>query len=271
MAAAFVLALREGTEAVLILTFVLGLLKKSGRLELRRHAWTGTAVAALVALAAALVLTWLGTEFEGSGEIIFEGTSMFLAGSFLIWMVFWVRRQSVPVTSSLAAKIGRLPEGNVAVSIFAVTFFAVLREGLEFALFMVALGSAAQNGSLLAGALAGMVFAALLGFLLYTSVLKINMRQFFRITNILLMFFAAGLLAGSAREFADLGLIPVIIPKIYDISSILNTTNFAGGMLRSLFGYNPAPSLIEILVYLFTLGFILLSMRKPMRQVRVES
>ena len=270
MIPAFVLALREGIEAVLVLTLVLGILTKSGRSELKRYAWWGAAIALLLSFAAAAVITWAGAEFEGNGEIIFEGSAMLLAGSFLIWMVFWVRRQASSTKHDLEAKIGLSSNGKAAKSIFGVTFFAVLREGIELALFLVAISIGVQKGLLLAGALGGIASAALVGFLVYSSTRKVRMAPFFRVTNILLMFFAAGLLAGSAREFSELGLIPLIVPKIYDLTPVLNTTSFLGGIMKALFGYNPAPSLIEILVYLSVLLVITLSMLKPFRPVQAK-
>lgn len=271
MIPAFLLALREGIEAVLVLSLVLGILTKSGQSELKRYAWLGAAIALLLSFAAAVVITWAGAEFEGNGEIIFEGSAMLLAGSFLIWMVFWVKRQASSTKFDLESKIGLSSNGKAAKSIFGVTFFAVLREGLELALFLVAISIGVQKGLLLAGAIGGIASAVLVGFLVYRSTRKVRMAPFFRITNILLMFFAAGLLAGSAREFSELGLIPVIVPRIYDLTPVLSTTSFLGGIMKALFGYNPAPSLVEVLIYLSVLLIITLSMLKPFRPVRAQA
>lgn len=268
MLPALLLTLREGIEGVLVLTIVLSLLTKAGKPELKRYAWYGAVAALVLSFAAAGLLTWLGTEFEGRGEVIFEGTTMLIAGIFLLWMVFWMKRQTASTRQTLEGKILQGSGQNGSRSIFGVTFFAVLREGLELALFLVAIGFGAQKGMIFAGALAGITAVALIGILLYNSMRKIRMAVFFTATNLMLTFFAAGLLAGAAREFSELGILPVLVPKMYDITSLLGTDNFVGGTLKALFGYNPAPSLTEILVYLGVIAVVILSTFKPLRTVR---
>ena len=260
MLPAFLLTLREGVEAILVLAIVLGLLVKSGQPELRRYAWGGAITALLLSFAAAVVLTRLGAEFEGLGEVIFEGSTMLLAGLFLLWMIFWVRNHAVK--PALQSKIANISAKGEAGSLFGLTFFAVLREGIELALFLVAISFGTQKGLMTAGALGGLLAASALGFLLYASSSRVHMGVFFKVTNIFLMFFAAGLLAASIGEFSEIGLIPVIIPKMYDITSLMGTQNFLGGTLKVLFGYNPAPSLMEMLVYLAVIGVVLATGRK---------
>lgn len=271
MLPALLLTLREGIEGVLVLTIVLGLLTKAGKPELKRYAWMGAFAALVLSFAAAGVLSWIGAEFEGRGEVVFEGITMLVAGLFLLWMIFWMRLQANSTRANLEAIITQKNEGGGAGSIFGVTFFAVLREGLELALFLVAIGFGAQRGMVFAGALAGITAAVLLGILLYGSMRKVQIKVFFKVTNLILMFFAAGLLAGAAREFSELGILPVLVPKMYDITSLLGTDNFIGGTLKALFGYNPAPSLTEMLVYLAVLGLVVFSAVRPPRLSRVQS
>lgn len=271
MLPALLLTLREGIEGVLVLTIVLSLLNKAGKPELKRSAWYGALAALVVSFAAAGLLTWLGTEFEGRGEVIFEGTTMLIAGIFLLWMVFWMRRQAASTRQTLEAKILQGSGQHGSGRIFGVTFFAVLREGLELGLFLVAIGFAVQKGAVFAGALAGIAAAALIGMLIYSSMRKVRISVFFTVTNLMLTFFAAGLLAGAAREFSELGILPVLVPKMYDITSLLGTDNFIGGTLKALFGYNPAPSLTEMLVYLGVIAVVILSTYRPIRLARTRA
>ena len=268
MVPALLLTMREGMEGALVLTIVLGMLNRTGKLELKRYAWLGAIAAFLLSFAAAGLLTRYGTEFEGKGEVIFEGTTMLIAGLFLLWMVFWVRRQTSNPREILEAKIVNQKAGNGALSIFGLTFFTVLREGLELALFLVAVGFGVRKGMVLGGALAGITGVILLGLLLYGSIRKIHLGVFFKVTNLMLMFFAAGLLSGAVREFSELEVFPVLMPKMYDITSMLGTDNFIGGTLKTLFGYNPAPSLMETMVYLAVIGVVIFSKGSPLRLSR---
>ena len=136
---------------------------------------------------------------------------------------------------------------------FLLAFTTVAREGIELALFLIAVRVASEPVSSLLGALAGLSLAVLLGYMLFTTTYRLNVQRFFQVINFLLLLFAAGLLAHGVHEFNEAGLIPAVIEHVYDINAILPEKSTVGSLLTALFGYNGNPSLTEMLTYLIFL------------------
>lgn len=256
MLAGFLLALREGIEAALIISIVLGMLRKMNRYDRARVVWLGVAGAALISVGAAIVLNVIGAEFEGAAEQAFEGFTMLLAAAVLTWMIFWMQKQGRQIQQGLEADVREALSDGQTVALFSVAFFAVLREGIELALFLTAVnfsspivGSEAPILGWLGGVL-GLIAAAILGWLLYESAIKLNLRRFFQYTSLILILFAAGLVGHAVHEFNELGWIPSVIEHVYDLNPIVPETSTAGAFLKALFGYNGNPSLTEMLAYL---------------------
>jgi len=126
MLAGFVLSLREGLEAALIIGIVFGVLQKTNRVQLKPVVWYGVAAAVLVSALAALALNWLGMEFEGTGEMLFEGLTMLLAAGILTWMIFWMRRQGRSFKGEIEAKTGAALAENGSRGLFMLAFLAVV-------------------------------------------------------------------------------------------------------------------------------------------------
>jgi high-affinity iron transporter len=264
MLASFLLSLREGLEAALVLGIVLGALSKLKRTDLNGKVWLGAGLAALLSVAAALGLNLLGLEFEGTGEQIFEGVAMLLAAGVLTWMILWVHR-SGNLKNEVEAKTSQALRGGSSGGLFALAFLAVFREGIELALFLLAVEKASSPAQTLGGALLGLAGAAALGWMLFTSTRRMNLRSFFQVTNVLLLVFAAGLVAVGVHEFNEAGLIPAVIEPVWNINGILSDKSELGLMLKALVGYNGNPSLTEVLAYvayLTGIGTFLLA-RKP--------
>jgi len=259
MLASFLLSLREGLEASLIIGIVLAALRKTDRSELIPVVWRGTAVAVVACLIAGLTMTWLGTEFTGRAEQIFEGSTMLTAAILLTWMIFWMRRQSVNQQNNLAASVDHAVNDGKQWTLFWLAFLAIGREGLELVLFLAAarLGNDPVQTNL--GAVLGLAASILLGWSLFASSKRLNLGQFFMVINFLLVFFSAGLLARGIHEFNEAGIIPAIIEHIWDLNPVLSKDQPAGQILTALFGYNASPSLTETLGYLvYFLGLGLL-------------
>src|SRR5512137_65768 len=196
MFAGFLLALREGIEAVLIISIVLGMLKKLGRSDRAWLVWLGVGMAVAASLAVAVGLNILGAEFEGPGEMAFEAFTMLFAAAVLTWMIFWMQKQGRRTQLELEADVRQALSGGQKVALFSVAFLAVLREGVELALFLTAVnfstslvaGEAPILGWL--GGVLGLIAALIIGWLMYESTLKLNLRRFFKLTSIILVFFA---------------------------------------------------------------------------------
>lgn len=250
MLASFLLALREGIEAALIIGIIFGVLRKMNKVDLKGVVWRGVAAAAGLSLLAAVILNVAGAEFEGMGEQIFEGFAMLLAAVLLTWAIFWMRKQSRNVQKELEEDVRAAAATTSGGTLFALAFLAVAREGLELSLFLLAARFTSTPLNTYSGAVLGLVTAAFLGWLLFKSSLKLNLKQFFQVTNFLLVLFAAGLVGYGIHEFNEAGLIPALIAPIYNINHLLNDQGPFGLLLKALFGYNGNPSLSETIAYL---------------------
>ena len=249
MIAAVVLAFREGLEAVLILGIVLGVLQRIHRADQARFVWMGAGVATILSLAGGVGLVALGISFEGEAEQIFEGTAMLLAAAVLTWMIFWMGRQGRAIQVDLERDVREASSARRGWALFSLAFVAVLREGIELALFLTAAALTATAVATIVGGLIGLGAAAVAGWLLFATTSRLDLRTFFRVTSVLLILFAAGLVAHGVHEFNEAGLIPPGIEHVWDVNPILDENSGVGQVLKALLGYNGNPSLTEVLAY----------------------
>lgn len=261
MAPAFLLSLREGLEAALIVSLTLSVLARTRRKDLLPAAWLGVALAAALSMLTALVLSRIGAELEGLAEEIFEGTTMILAAGLLTWMILWMRAQGRQLEQQFEANVRRAALEGHRRAVFAIAFLAVLREGVETALFLTAAAFRADAAGTLIGGLGGLVASVILGWGLYTTALRLDLRRFFRLTGLLVLLFAAGLVAHGVHEFNEAGLIPALAAPVWDLSGALGEETLAGGLLKALFGYNADPSLTEATAYVGYLVILALALR----------
>jgi high-affinity iron transporter len=255
LVSAFVLSLREGIEAALVLGIVLSMLRQMSRLDLAAPVWLGAGSAAILSLITAVLLTIFGLELKDPGEAIFEISTMLLAAGILTWMIFWMSRRARQVKQELESGVQKASEAGKW-SLFGLAFLAVLREGVELALFLTAAAISSGERQTLIGALFGLATAGLLGWVLFASTVRLDLKRFFQITGILLIFFAAGLVAHSLQVFNELGWIPAGIQHVWNLNPILNDQSAVGQVLATLFGYNGSPSLTEVLAYLIYFGVV---------------
>ena len=253
MGSAFLITLREGIEMALIIAIVLAYLVKIGRKSEARTVWYGTLAAVAVAVGAGAIIFAAIGELEGKAEAIVEGVVAFLAAGVLTWMVFWMRRQARHIKGELHAKVDAAVASGSTLALAGLAFFAVLREGLETALFLI--GASVGSSSSLEqaiGGLAGLAVAVVIGFGIFKGSKRVNLRAFFMWTGVLVLLFAAGLLAKGVHEFQEAHLLGTVNEHVWDVSSLswLNPgdTWFAD-LLKGLFGWNPAPSLEMLVVY----------------------
>jgi high-affinity iron transporter len=271
MLASFLLSLREGIEAALIIGIVLGALRKLNRSEMAPAVWSGALSAVLVSLLTGALLTMLGLSLEGTAEQIFEGVAMLLAAGVLTWMIFWMNRQARSIRDELEAGVNRATAAGGGRALFSLAFLAVVREGIELALFLTAASFASDAQSTILGALLGLAAAVLLGWGLFASTVRLDLRRFFQVTGFLLILFAAGLVAHGVHEFNEVGWIPSVVEHVWDVNPILNENSTVGLMLKALFGYNGNPSLTEVLAYFAYFILILYSLRGVNRPVKAPA
>jgi high-affinity iron transporter len=260
MLSSYILSLREGLEAALIIGIVLGALRQTRRRDLAAFVWLGAGSAALLSLLTAVLLTRLGLELKDPGEAIFEGLTMLLAAGILTWMIFWMSQRARNLKASLESGVQRASQAGKW-SLFGLAFVAVLREGIELALFLTASVFSSSAQQTLLGASLGLGTAILLGWSLFATTVRLDLRRFFAVTGFLLILFAAGLVARGVYELNIAGWIPSVIGHVWNTGSILSEKSVAGEILSALFGYNPSPSLTEALAYALYCGTVLLGLR----------
>ena len=205
---AAVITLREGFEASLVVGIVLAFLARTGRRDRFVAVWAGALAAVVVSVAVGVALFAVGAELEGTAEAVFEGTAMVSAAVLLTWMVFWMRRQARTIRRGLEAQVEAALVTGSAVGLGLVAFVGVLREGVETALFLF---GAASGGDALVqtiGGIVGLGLAVVLGYGFYRGSGRLDLRRFFSVTSVLLLLFAAWLLARGLHELAEGGVLP---------------------------------------------------------------
>ncbi len=270
MLPSYLLSLREGIEAALIIGIVLGALRQIRRTEFASAVWLGVAAAALLSIMAGVTLTALGLSFEGSAEQIFEGITMLLAAGVLTWMIFWMNTRARNIKGDLESDVQRATRDGSKRALFALALLAVLREGVELALFLSASTFATNAQQTILGAILGLGTAILLGWSLFATTIRLDLRRFFKVTGFLLILFAAGLVAHGIHEFNEAGWIPPIIEHVWDVNAVLDEDSIAGQILKALFGYNGNPSLSEVLGYILYFVAIFFGLRM-IRQPKPET
>ena len=274
----YLLSLREGLEAALIIGIVLGALSKIRRSDLSPAVWLGTLSAVGVSILTAVVLTAFGMSLEEKAEQIFEGVTMLIAAGILTWMIFWMRKQARFLKSELEAGVNKAAASTGRRAMFWMAFVAVVREGVELALFITAAFFAGDQAQLtsniiqtLAGTILGLGTAALLGWTLFATTVRLDLRRFFQVTGILLILFAAGLVAHGIHEFNEVGWIPAVIEHVWDVNAIVDETSVPGQLLRILFGYNGNPSLTEMITYFAYLVVVTILWRREPAPARATA
>lgn len=270
MAAAFFIALREGLEAALIVGIIAAYLAKIGRRDVLPAVMVGVvgAIALSLMLGVAVVIT-VG-ELPELVQATIEGLAAVAAVVVVTWMLFWMRRQGRGLKTEIEGQVAIALAAGTAATLVGMAFLAVIREGLETTLFFLALLASRGDTMLqLVGGLLGLVVAAGLGWAIFRAGVRINLRRFFTITGVILIFVAAGLVVYAVHEFTEAGLLP-IMSTAFDLSGLLSQTSPIGSVLYGLFGYRETPSILEVACYLLYLlpvvGLFLFDDRLPRRR-----
>ena len=259
---AFVTLLREGFEATLLIAIVLAYLVKIGRREDFRQVWygVGAAVAVSLIVAAALFLTAGG--LEGTAEYVFEGTAMWVAVGFLTYMVLWMRRESRTVAQGIRRGVDSAVETGSRLALMSLVFVMVVREGIETGLFIFGISRTSTPLQVALGSVLGIAAAVAFGYAVYVGGKRINLGAFFRVTGVLLILVAAGLLAHGVAEFQEAGLLPELVP-LWDVSGapVVGEEGVVSGLLTAFFGWDPEANLLEFVAwgaYLLAVGYAFL-------------
>jgi high-affinity iron transporter len=253
---AFLIMLREGIEAALIVGIIAGYLKQTGRERALPAVWVGVGLACLLCLALGIGLNAGGAEFPQKAQELFEGSVALLATGMLLSMVLWMGRAARSIKTALRAQVdvALRSDGRRELALACMAFLAVGREGLESVFFLIASVQQDLGMGVPIGAALGLLGAFAFGIGIYRGGLKINLRRFFRWTGVFIIFVAAGLLTGALRAFHEAGLWNVLQTTAFDFSAILPKDGALGTLLAGIFGYQEAPTVAEVIAYL---GFLL--------------
>lgn len=254
MLVAFLIMLREGLEAALIVGIVASYLVQTGRRESLPAVWLGVAFAAVLCLILGLLLDRLGAEFPQRQQELFEGVVAVIAAGFLASMVVWMRRAATTIKSDLQASVAEAVQSHqAAVAVAAVAFLAVGREGLESVFFLLATVQQDVGIGVPVGGLLGLATAVALGTAIFKGGARIDLRRFFWWTSLLIALVAAGLAAGAIAAFHEAGLWNLGQRIAFDLSGVLPADGVIGTLLSAVLGYRDTPTVSEVVVYLAVL------------------
>jgi len=260
MIPSFIITFRETLEAALVVGIVLSYLY---RVKQTKHN-TGIFSGLVASIIGAVLFTKLAGGFTGRAEEIFEGITMLVGALLLTTMILWMMKQK-HIARELENRVATELTETHKFGLFSLVFVAILREGIETVIFLRA-AILVSTGNTMIGSLAGVIAAILLGYAIFLGSMKINLKRFFNITSILLILFAAGLVAHGVHELQEAKVVPTVIEHIWNINPpanldgsypILHEKGHVGSILKSLFGYNGNPSLIEVLSYLLYITLVI--------------
>jgi FTR1 family protein len=263
----FVIGLREGVEAALIVSIIATFLRQEGRTDALRWVWTGVIAAAALCLAVGVILQIVDQELPQKQQEGLETVVGAVAVGIVTFMVVWMRKHAAGLGGELrASTAAALKEGSVR-ALIGMAFFAVLREGLETAVFLLAVFQETDNpGTAGTGAILGVLAAIVIGFLIYRGGVKLNLTRFFRLTGLVLALVAAGLVASTLHTAHEAGWINFGQDQALDLTWLVVPGTWTAALLTGMLGLQPLPSTIEVVGYLVyaipALAYILMPARK---------
>ncbi|MGW4907660.1 iron uptake transporter permease EfeU [Streptomyces sp. NPDC004270] len=250
----YLIGLREGLEASLVVCILIAYLVKTERRDALRPIWIGIAVAVLIAMGFGCALEFGSQELTFQAQEALGGSLSIVAVGLVTWMVFWMRRTARHLKAELHGRLdAALAMGTGA--LVATAFLAVGREGLETALFVWASVHAASDGTPrpLIGVALGLATAVLLGWLFYRGALRINLAKFFTWTGGMLVVVAAGVLAYGFHDLQEADWIPGLTNQAFDISGTIPPDSWYGTLLKGVFNFQPDPTVLQVTVWLLYL------------------
>jgi high-affinity iron transporter len=251
MLVAFLIMLREGIEAALIVGIIGGYLAQTGRRQYIAAVWVGVGIAVALCVTVGVGLHLASAEFPQKQQELFESGVALVAASILTSMVFWMKSAARSIKAQLHDKVdvSMQTSRNAALALVAMAFFAVGREGLESVFFLLAIFDQSVGYYVPAGAVLGLAAAVGVGFLIYYWGVRLDLRRFFRVTGVFIIFVAAGLLAGGLRSLHEAGVWNAMQQVVADWSGVLPKDGPVGTVLAGMFGYTDMPTLGEVLIY----------------------
>lgn len=250
MVSSLLVGLREGLEASVIVAILIAYLAKRDLRSYIPRVWLGVFAAVVVSLGAATLLYATSNELSDTSAEIFEGVTSVLAAGLITWLTFWMANHARAMKSELHSKVDAALTGS-SYALVGVAFFAVLREGLETAIFMFpnsqVAGSALQS---FIGLWIGLSISVTVGFAIYKGVIKLNLGKVFSVVGALLIVVAAGVLNYGIHEFQEAGVIGFGTDIALDTTGFIATDGLVGSLLRGFLSYRGSASVLEVFVWI---------------------
>jgi high-affinity iron transporter len=247
----FVISLREGVEAALIIGIVAAFLVSEGRRDAIRQMWAGVAVAAALCIAIAVVLRVVGQQLPQREQEALETVIGVVAVGAVTYMIVWMRRNARGIKKALEGHAASALASGSAVALVAMAFLAVLREGFETSVFMLAaFQDATDTTAAGAGAVLGLLAAIAIGLGIYRGGVRIDLNRFFRVTGLILVFVAAGLLSTSLHTAHEAGWFNGLQGQAIDLTWLVQPGTISGSLLIGMLGLQPTPTVGEVTIYL---------------------
>jgi high-affinity iron transporter len=250
--ASYLIGLREGLEATLVVSILVAYLVKAGRRPQLVPLWAGVAAAVALSVLFGALLTYTETSLlaDYRSRELFEAIASVLAVVLVTWMIFWMRRTARRLKGELHGKL-EAAIGAGALAIAGIAFVSVIREGLETALlFYAAAQGATSTATPLIAISLGLLTSILIGFGLYAGAIRVNLQRFFTVSGVLLVFVAAGILKYGVHDFQEAGVLPGLDVIAFDISGVLDPNSWYGAAIAGMFNITAAPTVLETVAYL---------------------
>ncbi len=278
MLSTFVITLREGVEAALIVGIVAAFLVREGRRDALRSMWAGVALAVALCFGVGIALDAVQQQLDDEAKEAFEGVLGLVAVLLVTSMVIWMRRHARTLRTGLEASTRTALARGTATGLIVMTFFAVLREGFETSVFLLAqfnaVGGGARTGAV--GAVLGVLTAAALGYAIYRGGIRVNLGRFFAVTGVALVVVAAGLLVKAIGALEEAGVVTIGRAEAFDLSWLVQPGTAVAALLTGLFGLPSYPIVVQVVawfVYLVPMLAVVLwpSRRRPARAPRTPA
>ncbi|MDX3236627.1 FTR1 family protein [Streptomyces sp. ME03-5709C] len=265
MFANYLIGLREGLEASLVVCILVAYLVKTGRREKLPPVWLGVGTAVLVSMAFGAALQFGSSTLTFEAQEALGGSLSIVAVGLVTWMVFWMRRTARHLKAELHGKLdAAIAMGTGALVV--TSFLAVGREGLETSLFVWTAVQATDDGVRpLVGAVLGLLTSAVLGWLFYRGALRINLARFFTWTGAMLVVVAAGVLAYGFHDLQEASWLPGLTARAFDISETVPADSWYGTLLKGVFNFQPDPTWLQVTVWVLYLAPTMFLFLRPGR------